>query len=210
MKFKTIPTLAAALLAVAAPALAKEDALGQADKQFLKEAAMGNTAEVHLGALAVAQGSTPAIREFGRWMISTHSFANRELTTIVERMHGDKTLPKLETKTEDLVSKLQSLKGKDFDKAYLEAMQQDHEQDAKTVAAETRDGKDYLVKTFAANLEPTIKEHLAQVKVLLADADGEDSSGAERGANMKAAVGGMSGTPKGHTDPAKTIEEQHE
>ncbi len=207
MKSASILALGAALLA--APAMAKEGAQGlsQADKQFVQESAMGNTAEVHLGALAVAQGTTPAIREFGRWMISTHSFANRELTTIVERVHGETPAPKLSPKTEDLMGKLQNLQGPAFDKAYLEAMKEDHEDGAKKVTAEVRDGKDYLVKTFAANLEPAIKEHLAQVEVLMTEMNSKDAGAAEKKADMKAEVGGLTGTPKGNTDQAKTIQE---
>lgn len=210
MKTVTITIALSAALFAAAPAFAKEEthSLSKADQQFLKESAMGNLAEAHLGALAVAQGTTPAIREFGRWMISTHSFANRELTTIVERLHGEKPPMKVEAKSEETMGKLQTLKGKEFDKAYLDAMKQDHEEDAKKIAAEAKDGKDYLVKSFAANFEPTVKEHLAQIKVLIADVNGENSAGAEKNADMKAAVGGMSGTPKGNTDQAKKIEDQ--
>lgn len=211
MKSTTILALAAAL-STAAPAMAKEDAhgLSRADQTFLEEATMGNMAEVNLGTLAVAKGTTPTIREFGRWMISTHSFANRELTTITARMHGENTPVKPNPKIEELMGKLQNMTGKEFDKAYLEALKQDHEEAVQKIAAEAKDGKDYLVKSFAANFEPAVKEHLAQVDVLLADLDGKDSHGAEKGADMKAAVGGMIGTPKGHTDQAKEIEKQHE
>ncbi len=210
MTSTTILVLAAAL-AAAAPAMAKDThGLNQADQTFLKDAAMGNMAEVNLGTLAVAKGSTPAVREFGRWMISTHSFANRELTTITERMHGENPPVKADPKTEEIMGRLQNLSGKAFDKAYLEALKADHQDAVKKIAAEAKDGGDFLVKSFAANFEPAVKEHLAQVDVLLADLDGKDSHGAEKGADMKAAVGGMTGTPKGHTDQAKKIEEQHQ
>ena len=114
--------------------------------------------------------------------------------------------PKIET----IMGRLQNLTGKDFDKAYLEALKADHQEAAKKVAAEAKDGGDFLVKSFAANFEPAVKEHLAQVEVLLAEVDGKDTRSAEKGADMKAAVGGMTGTPKGNTDQAKEVQRQHQ
>ena len=205
--------LAAALLA-AAPSLAKEQAsqdhdLNSTDRAFLKEAAMDNLAEVHLGILAVSHGSTPAVREFGRWMISTHSFANRELTSIAERLH-DKTPPlQTDAKVQDTMGKLQNLKGVECDKAYLKASAADHEEAEKKLNGEAKNGEAPLVKGYAANFLPTVGEHLAQVKLLMADANGGDTKGAENDANMKAGAGGMGGTPQGNDQQAKKIQNQH-
>lgn len=213
MKTATLLTLAATLLATA-PALAKEaHGLSQADQAFLAESAKGNLSESDLGTLAVAKGSTPGIREFARWMMSTHGFAGRELTTIAQKMHGEAlpSKPEADAKTKDLMGKLQNLTGRDFDKAYLQAIVQEHEQAAKMLDAEARDGQDYLIKSFASNFAPAVKEHLAQAKLLMDDGKDEGrSSASESDANMKAAVGGISGTPKGNDAQAKGVQKQHQ
>ncbi len=214
MKTATLLTLAAALLATA-PALAKDGAhgLSQADQQFLQESATGDLAESDLGTLAASKGSTPAVREFARWMMSTHGFAGRELTTISQKMHGETLPSKPEPKAEvkELMGKLQNLSGAEFDKAYLQAIVQDHEKAARMTDAEAKDGQDYLIKSFAANFAPAIKEHLAQAKLLMADIKNEGgNSGAESDANMKAAVGGVSGPAKGNDAQAKTVQKQHQ
>lgn len=212
MKTATLVTLAATLLA-AAPALAKEShGLSQADQRFIQESAKGNLAESDLGTLAAAKGSTPAVREFARWMMSTHGFAGRELTTIAQKMHGEAlpSKPEADAKTKELMGKLQNLTGTEFDKAYLQAIVQEHDEAAKMLDTEARDGQDYLIKSFAANFAPAVKEHLAQAKLLMDDGKNEGrSSASESDANMKAAVGGVSGTPKGNDGQAKTIQKQH-
>lgn len=213
MKTATLLTLAATLLA-SAPALAKENGhgLSQADQQFLTKSVKGALAESDLGTLAVSKGSTPAIREFARWMISTHGFAGRELTTIAQRMHGETppSKPEVDAKTKELMGKLQNLNGAEFDDAYLKAIVQDHEQAAKMIEAEAKDGQDYLVKSFAANFAPTVKEHLAEAKLLMDRMKDEGASGgAEANANMKAAVGGVSGPAKGNDAQAKAVQKQH-
>lgn len=212
MKTATLFTLAATMLA-AGPALAKEaHGLNQADQKFLAESAKGNLSESDLGTLAAAKGSTPAIREFARWMMSTHGFAGRELTTIARKMHGEAlpSKPEADARTKDLMGKLQNLTGPEFDKAYLQAIVREHEAAAKTLDAEAKDGQDYLIKSFASNFAPAVEEHLAQARLLLADDKGEGrSSASENDANMKAAVGGVSGTPKGNDAQAKTVQKQH-
>lgn len=211
MKTATTLTLAATLLLAAAPAMAKDEGhgLSKTDQQFIKEASMGNMAEVHLGAVAAAKGTTPAIREFGRWMISTHSFANRELATIVERIHGEKPPLNLGKDAEETMAKLEKLQGKDFDKAYLQAMEKDHEEDVVKISAEAKNGDDYLVKTFAANLVPAVKEHLAQIKLLMADMNGSGEESAAKNADMKAASGGMTGPAHKTTSEAEKVRAQH-
>ena len=210
MRTTTALTLVATLL-VAAPAFAKEGphGLSDTDQQFINGASMGNVGEVHLGAVAAARGTTPAIREFARWMISTHSFANRELATIVERLHGDKPSIALDAKTEATMKKLQNLQGEAFDTAYLQAAEKDHEEAVGKVEAEAEHGDDYLVKTFAANFAPAVKEHLAQVKSLIADMNKENEKGAAKNADMKAASGGMTGPSHKTTSEAEKVREQH-
>lgn len=212
MKNATLLTLAATLLA-SAPALAKEGSLSQADQQFLTQSLKGDLAESDLGTLAASKGSTPAVREFARWMMSTHGFAGRELTTIAQKMHRETppSKPEADAKTKELMGKLQNLKGLEFDKAYLQAIVQGHEQAAKMNEAEAKDGQDYLVKSFAANFAPTVKEHLAEAKLLMDAMNNQGASGgAEADANMKAAVGGVSGPAKGNDAQAKAVQKQHQ
>lgn len=194
---KTISYVAiAASLLVAAPAMAESEHLSSADQHFLKEAAMGNLGEVHLGDLAANKGSTPAVREFGRWMMSAHSFANRELTTITERMHGEAPPMKLEAEAEQTMKKLEGLKGDKFDQAYLDAMIEDHKKDLKAFEKEGSEGRDYLVKSFAKNMTPAIREHLAEAEALKADMSNQGRSGAEMKADKDAIRGGMTGPMK--------------
>ena len=118
-------------------------------------------------------------------MISTHSFANRELATIVQRMHGEKPPLDLGNDAQESMAKLEGLHGKEFDKAYLQIMEKDHEKDVEAMSAEAKNGDDYLVKTFAANVVPAVKEHLAQIKLLIADMNGSGQENAAKDADMR-------------------------
>lgn len=187
-----------ALAITAAPALAAGDAhgLSQADQHFLNEASAGNLAEIHLGSLASSKGTTPAIREFGRWMESAHSFASRELSTITERMHGEAAPPKLEAAAAQAMGRLEGLSGERFDAAVLDTMIADHKKDLEGFGQEASGGGDFLVKSFAKNMVPAIREHLAEAESLRAGLSGR--SAAEGKAERDAARGGVAPvTPPG-------------
>jgi putative membrane protein len=61
------------------------------------------------------------------------------------------------------------LKGKtgaEFDKAYVDAMVKDHEEDVKEFQREADKGKDEQIKAFASETLPVIQGHLEKIKAI--------------------------------------------
>ena len=56
--------------------------------------------------------------------------------------------------------------GKDFDKAYVKEMVDDHDKDVKDFEKEAKDGKDADVKAFAAATLPVLKMHQTMIKAI--------------------------------------------
>ena len=133
--------------------------LSQEDRQFLQEAAQGGLAEVELGRLAQQKASNDAVKQFGKRMVDDHSQANDKLMQLVEK-HGVTPPVSVGEKHKALISQLSALNDKDFDRAYMTAMVDDHEKDIKEFeqAAETSGAPD--VKQFAQQTLPTLKRHL--------------------------------------------------
>jgi putative membrane protein len=134
-----------------------------ADHHFIMEAADGGMAEVQLGQLAVQKASNPDVKAFAQRMVDDHSKANDELKQIA----SDKgiTLPDaISAKHNATITRLSSLSGADFDKAYVDDMLADHKKDVAAFKAEASDGKDSDVKQFAAKTLPTLQDHLKQIQ----------------------------------------------
>ncbi len=139
--------------------------LGKMDKAFVRKAAQGGLAEVQLGQLAQQQGSSEEVKQFGQRMVTDHQSANEKLQTLAQGMNMElpTTLSKHDQKE---LTKLQSLHGAAFDKAYARTMRSDHRKDIKEFEREAKHGKDAQLKQFADSTLPTLKDHLALAEKL--------------------------------------------
>ena len=142
---------------LAAPAHA--DKTSTADRTFAEKAASGGMAEVKMGQLAVDKGTTPTVKQFGQKMVDDHSKANDELKTVAAQKSLN--LPTdVDSKQKATYDKLAKLSGADFDKAYMDAMVKDHDEDVREFKkATTTAGLDPEVKAWAEKTLTVIEQH---------------------------------------------------
>jgi putative membrane protein len=132
--------------------------LGEKDKSFANEAAMGGMAEVELGKLAQQQAQNDEVKQFGSRMVQDHTAANDKLKPILAAK--DMTAPQqLNEKHKKTLDKLSKMRGAEFDRAYMHEMVEDHDKDVKKFRQEAEHGKDADVKSFAQNTLPVLEEH---------------------------------------------------
>jgi putative membrane protein len=128
-------------------------------KDFVNEAATGGLAEVKLGQLATERAGNEAVRNFGKRMVNDHTAANKDFLALVQKK--GMTAPKEMTrKQQELYDRLAKLRGAEFDKAYINAMVEDHKEDVALLESWSKDGSDPDLKTWASKTLPTFKEHL--------------------------------------------------
>jgi putative membrane protein len=155
--------LAAASLCLAMAAFAQQGSTSSADMMFAKKAAIGGMEEVQLGQLAVKNGKSDKVKQFGQRMIDDHSKANDQLKSIAGK--DNITLPtQLDAKHQAMVDKMGALQGAAFDKAYMRDMVKDHEMDIADFQKEASGGMNSDLKDFAGSTLPTLQEHLRLAK----------------------------------------------
>lgn len=141
---------------------AKEE-LARADRKFLEEAAAGGMAEVELGRLAQQKARSPEVKQFGERMVQDHGKANEELRQLAGIKGVD--LPQRPArKHRSLIEKLEKASAEDFDREYMKAMVDDHEDDVSAFEKTAKSSKDGEIKSFASKTLPTLKEHLAMAQ----------------------------------------------
>jgi putative membrane protein len=137
--------------------------LSEDDKKFVMKAAMGGMAEVAGGQTASTQATNADVKAFGSQMVTDHSKANDELKTLATT----KGLA-LPSETDDehrkSLASIAKKTGKDFDKAYMKDMVEDHEKDVKEFENASKNASDPDLKAWAAKTLPTLQHHLEMAK----------------------------------------------
>jgi len=135
------------------------------DNQFIVEAAMGGLAEVELGKIASTKAANAEVKKFADLMVQDHSKANEELKSIAAKK-GMKAPAELDDKHKSTMEELRSKVGSEFDRAYVNAMVEDHKKDVALFEAESQNGNDPEIKAFAAKTLPVLKKHLDAITAI--------------------------------------------
>jgi putative membrane protein len=140
------------------------------DKQssdFAVTAANGGMMEVELGKVAQEKAVNKRVKEFGAMMVKDHSEANARLKSLASSLNI--ALPdSVSNDTKDEINKLNKKKGKDFDKAYMDMMLDDHKKDIAEFRKAADNLTDSTIKNFASTTLPTLEKHLDSAQAITA------------------------------------------
>ena len=137
--------------------------ISAADKRFVDKAASGGLAEVQAAQLAQQKSQDPKVKDFAQQMITDHTAANQQLTTLAQQK-GLIVPTALDEKDQAGLDRLQRLDGKKFDRAYMKAQMHDHQERLKLLQKEAKSAKDTDLKSFAEQTIPTVQKHLDMIK----------------------------------------------
>lgn len=133
------------------------------DAKFATDAANGGLAEVALGKLAQTKATNPQVKNFADMMVTDHSKVNDELAAIAKAKNI--TLPAApDADHQKKLDDLSKLSGKDFDKAYVDAMIDGHKKTLDLMNMAAKDCKDSELKAFAVKTAPVVQTHLDAIK----------------------------------------------
>lgn len=135
------------------------------DSKFAVEAANGGMLEVELGNLAQAKSQDTRVKNFGSMMVVDHTKANNELKALA----ANKNIAIPASLSEDEqkhVNMMKEKSGKDFDKAYMGMMVDDHKTDISDFEKAADKATDVDLKSFASSTLPTLRKHLDSAKAI--------------------------------------------
>jgi putative membrane protein len=137
----------------------------ETSSSFLVKAADGGMTEVRLGELAQQKATDRKVKDYGTMLIHDHSGANDKVKALAAQRNV--TLPDAPGNTnQETIDKLAKRTGKDFDKAFMDAMQKDHEKDIDMFKDASNKVNDADVKSFVDNTLPTLQMHLDSAKAI--------------------------------------------
>lgn len=158
----------------AAPGVPAPRQPNQADRTFLRAATMGGTAEVEFGQLAGRASTNVGVKEFAQRMVRDHQEANKRVTTLAHNA-GLPAMQGLDPDHKAVHDRLSKLQGAAFDRAYIDSQILAHQTMAQLLEYEIGSGQDKDIKDLAAELLPSILDHLKTAEVVLASLTGTSS-----------------------------------
>jgi putative membrane protein len=135
------------------------------DSGYIREATSANLLEVRLGTLAGQRSSNSAVKQFGQQMVSSHSSMGQQWASLASK-NGLPTSATLNSIQQQSADQLSKLSGAEFDRAYMQAMVEDHEQDAGTLQRIGAAAQSAEVRELAASGLATTQEHLRQAQAV--------------------------------------------
>ena len=149
------------------------------DHAFVEKMAQAGIAEVKLGQLAAERATNAQVKQFGRRMAADHEKANSELKQIASKM-AVQMPAETDAKHQELYDRLSKLKGAAFDREYMKAMVDGHQDVAQELERRTDNSTrpgDRSVGTsgdasqsqaslnaWASKTLPDVRQHLDQAK----------------------------------------------
>ncbi|MGV3540711.1 MAG: DUF4142 domain-containing protein [Rufibacter sp.] len=132
---------------------------------FVAESGSSSLLQIELGRLASSKATDPRVQQYGQLMQNHHTQTNAQLKQIADLKNL--LLPtQLGEDHQELYNEIMSQSGAEFDKAYLKAMVDSHEESIARYEEMANEGKDPELKSYAVKALPTLRAHLAQAEQL--------------------------------------------
>jgi putative membrane protein len=129
------------------------------DAQFVVNTANAGMTEIQLGQMAQQNGMASDVKKYGAMMVKDHTDAADRLKALAASKNI--TLPaSVSPEMQKNIDDMQKKTGKDFDKAYIGMMIDDHKKVIGEFETELKNGSDADIRAFADSTLPTLKKHL--------------------------------------------------
>ncbi|HEX9513990.1 MAG TPA: DUF4142 domain-containing protein [Puia sp.] len=137
--------------------------VSKGDATFVVNTANAGMTEIQEGQLAQQKGMAKDVKAYGSMMEKDHTAAADKLKAVAASKNI--TLPPaISPEMQKNIDDLQKKEGKDFDKAYLSMMVDDHKKVISMFEDEAKNGSDADIKAFANSTLPTLRHHLDEAQ----------------------------------------------
>jgi putative membrane protein len=155
-----------------------EDNDMEKDADFVAEAVAMNYAEIDMANLGLQKSSNAEVKSIASMLVADHTKALAELKTLAQTKAI--TVP-VEAKDDDKkdLQKLTDEKGNDFDKKWLEKMEDAHDKAINKFEKRADKGEDADIKAFAAKMVPHLKMHKDKIDACQDKMKDNDNNGSK-------------------------------
>ena len=140
--------------------------VSNADRDFILDGVEDNQAEIEVSKLAEERATNPQVKEFARMMVRDHTKAVGDLREVAQAANVQLNTDKEPDRDHvNLKEDLAKLNGNDFDRKYIDAMVDEHEEMVSELKKHV-DGDNVQIRKWAAQNLPTVEKHRDRAKEL--------------------------------------------
>ena len=130
----------------------------------MMEAAQGGMMEVHMAQMAQQKAGSDEVKQYARQLEEDHKKANEKLKAIAQERGVQ--LPSDMPAHDASMTKINSLSGDEFDRAFMKMQVQHHKKDVNSFRKQSRSSMDTDLREFATSTLPTLEQHLQRAQTL--------------------------------------------
>jgi putative membrane protein len=142
-----------------APAAAQQPKSLASDSVFIQKASSVGLLQVKLGQLAEKRGSSPAVVEFGKRMVTDYSKANEVLKAAAKEAGFPS--PVLLRQDQQIFDRFNGMGRSSFDKNYMAQMVEQHREEVRLFQRESAGGRVQSLKQLASRMLPDMEQRLS-------------------------------------------------
>jgi putative membrane protein len=137
-----------------------------ADASWVRDQLEDGEAEVMLGRLASEKARHPQVKEFAEMMVRDHTKAGAELKQAAgaQATADARTAENRDGDHKDLHERLSKLSGAEFDREYMKAMIDEHEEAVNELEGKAKDADNAQIKDWAGKTLQHVQHHLERAK----------------------------------------------
>jgi putative membrane protein len=128
---------------------------------FIQKAAISDLYEIEAGNLAAMKGKNDDVKVFARDMVRDHTASSKKLK---DAANGKPVPAKMDAEHTEMVNKLRTLEGREFDREYAAQQTKAHQDAVSLLRSYAENGTDKALKEFASDTLPKVEHHLEQAR----------------------------------------------
>jgi putative membrane protein len=133
------------------------------DQEFVRSVFESDAAELQLGQMAQDKSQSDDVKQFGQQMLENRKRLDDQMKQIAGRLQVNE--PKGPSKKDkELIAKLETLSGPQFDEEYIRAVVKDHEKNVKDFNSEAKGAQDPSIQQAAKMDAPVLAQHLQAIE----------------------------------------------
>ena len=138
-------------------------------ENWVQDIVRHNTAEIELGKIAAEHAANAEVKKYGQMMVNDHTMAGSELKqTIAGKIQ---VTEEMDEKHRDLAERLRGLHGAEFDREFMNAMVDGHQEvkdmlESRANEKPNNEPVENNVNQWAAKTLPKVEQHLQQAEQL--------------------------------------------